>query len=97
LPPDCTRVRPRSERGHAGGDHSREKRIGAGLERSKQCLCGTRDNECVTARVLDGKAVAQQILDDIATKVGARVAMGKPRPKLATVIEIGRASCRERV
>jgi len=41
---------------------------------------------CVTARVLDGKAVAQQILDDIATKVGARVAKGKPRPKLATII-----------
>jgi methylenetetrahydrofolate dehydrogenase (NADP+)/methenyltetrahydrofolate cyclohydrolase len=40
----------------------------------------------VTARVLDGRAVAQQILDDIATKVGARVAMGKPRPKLATII-----------
>jgi methylenetetrahydrofolate dehydrogenase (NADP+) / methenyltetrahydrofolate cyclohydrolase len=40
----------------------------------------------VTAKVLDGKAVAQQILDDVATKVGARVAMGKPRPKLATVI-----------
>jgi methylenetetrahydrofolate dehydrogenase (NADP+)/methenyltetrahydrofolate cyclohydrolase len=36
--------------------------------------------------VLDGRAVAQQILDDVATKVGARVAMGKPRPKLATVI-----------
>ena len=36
--------------------------------------------------MLDGKAVAQQILDDIATKVGARVAMGKPRPKLATII-----------
>lgn len=40
----------------------------------------------MTARVLDGKVVAQQILDDIATKVGARVAMGKPRPKLATII-----------
>jgi len=36
--------------------------------------------------VLDGKAVAQQILDDVATKVGARVASGKPRPKLATII-----------
>jgi methylenetetrahydrofolate dehydrogenase (NADP+)/methenyltetrahydrofolate cyclohydrolase len=36
--------------------------------------------------VLDGKAVAQQILDDVATKVGARVAKGKPRPKLATII-----------
>jgi methylenetetrahydrofolate dehydrogenase (NADP+)/methenyltetrahydrofolate cyclohydrolase len=40
----------------------------------------------VTARVLDGKAAARQILDDIATKVGARVAAGKPRPKLATII-----------
>jgi methylenetetrahydrofolate dehydrogenase (NADP+)/methenyltetrahydrofolate cyclohydrolase len=40
----------------------------------------------VTARVLDGRALAKQILDDIATKVGARVAAGKPRPKLATVI-----------
>jgi len=36
--------------------------------------------------VLDGRAAAQQILDDIATKVGARVAAGKPRPKLATII-----------
>lgn len=40
----------------------------------------------MTARILDGRAIAQQILDDIATKVGARVATGKPRPKLATVI-----------
>ncbi|HYT13017.1 MAG TPA: bifunctional 5,10-methylenetetrahydrofolate dehydrogenase/5,10-methenyltetrahydrofolate cyclohydrolase [Candidatus Nitrosopolaris sp.] len=40
----------------------------------------------MTARVLDGRAVAQQILDDVATKVGARVAAGKPRPKLATII-----------
>ena len=40
----------------------------------------------MTARVLDGRAGAQQILDDIATKVGARVAAGKPRPKLATII-----------
>ena len=36
--------------------------------------------------MLDGRAAAQQILDDIATKVGARVAAGKPRPKLATII-----------
>ena len=40
----------------------------------------------MTARVLDGRLVAQQILDDIATKVGARVAQGRPRPKLATII-----------
>ena len=36
--------------------------------------------------MLDGRAAAQQILDDIATKVGTRVAAGKPRPKLATII-----------
>lgn len=40
----------------------------------------------MTAKVLDGKAVAQQLLRDVATKVGARVAAGKPRPKLATVL-----------
>lgn len=40
----------------------------------------------MTAKVLDGKALARQILDDIATRVGARVATGKSRPKLATVI-----------
>ena len=40
----------------------------------------------MTAKVLDGKAVAQQILQETATKVGARVATGKPRPKLATIL-----------
>ncbi len=40
----------------------------------------------MTARILDGRAAAQQILDDIATKVWARVDAGKPRPKLATII-----------
>lgn len=40
----------------------------------------------MTARVLDGKAVAQQIYDEIAAGVAARVAQGGSRPKLATVI-----------
>ena len=40
----------------------------------------------MTAKVLDGKALAQQILRDVATKVGARVAAGKQRPKLAAVL-----------
>ena len=40
----------------------------------------------MTAKVLDGKAVAAQVLRDVATKVGARVAAGKPRPKLAAVL-----------
>jgi methylenetetrahydrofolate dehydrogenase (NADP+) / methenyltetrahydrofolate cyclohydrolase len=40
----------------------------------------------VTARVLDGKAVARQIFDDIRRAVAARVSAGKTRPKLATVL-----------
>jgi methylenetetrahydrofolate dehydrogenase (NADP+)/methenyltetrahydrofolate cyclohydrolase len=40
----------------------------------------------VTARVLDGKAGAQQIYDEIAASVRARLAQGKPRPRLATVV-----------
>jgi methylenetetrahydrofolate dehydrogenase (NADP+) / methenyltetrahydrofolate cyclohydrolase len=40
----------------------------------------------VTARVLDGKAVAQEIYDEIAASVRARVDLGKPPPKLATVV-----------
>jgi methylenetetrahydrofolate dehydrogenase (NADP+) / methenyltetrahydrofolate cyclohydrolase len=40
----------------------------------------------VTARVLDGKAVAQEIYDEIAASVQARVHLGKSPPKLATVV-----------
>jgi methylenetetrahydrofolate dehydrogenase (NADP+)/methenyltetrahydrofolate cyclohydrolase len=40
----------------------------------------------VTARVLDGKAVAREIYDEIAVGVAARVAKGGSRPKLATVV-----------
>ena len=40
----------------------------------------------MTARVLDGKAVAQEIYDQIAAGVAARVARGGTRPKLATVV-----------
>jgi methylenetetrahydrofolate dehydrogenase (NADP+) / methenyltetrahydrofolate cyclohydrolase len=40
----------------------------------------------VTARVLDGRAAAQQIYDEIAAGVAARVAQGHRRPKLATVV-----------
>jgi methylenetetrahydrofolate dehydrogenase (NADP+)/methenyltetrahydrofolate cyclohydrolase len=40
----------------------------------------------MTARVLDGKAVAKQIYDEIAAGVAARVAGGGTRPKLATVV-----------
>jgi methylenetetrahydrofolate dehydrogenase (NADP+) / methenyltetrahydrofolate cyclohydrolase len=40
----------------------------------------------VTARVLDGRAVARQIFDEISDAVSARVAAGGSRPKLATVL-----------
>jgi methylenetetrahydrofolate dehydrogenase (NADP+)/methenyltetrahydrofolate cyclohydrolase len=40
----------------------------------------------VTAKVIDGKAVARQIFDEVAAGVAARIAQGKPRPKLATVV-----------
>jgi methylenetetrahydrofolate dehydrogenase (NADP+) / methenyltetrahydrofolate cyclohydrolase len=40
----------------------------------------------VTARVLDGRAVAKQIFEEVAQAVAARVAAGGSRPKLATVL-----------
>jgi methylenetetrahydrofolate dehydrogenase (NADP+) / methenyltetrahydrofolate cyclohydrolase len=40
----------------------------------------------VTARVLDGKAVAKQIFDEVSQAVAARIAAGGSRPKLATVL-----------
>jgi methylenetetrahydrofolate dehydrogenase (NADP+)/methenyltetrahydrofolate cyclohydrolase len=40
----------------------------------------------VIARVLDGKAVARQIFDEVSRAVSARVAAGGSRPKLATVL-----------
>jgi methylenetetrahydrofolate dehydrogenase (NADP+)/methenyltetrahydrofolate cyclohydrolase len=40
----------------------------------------------VTARVLDGRAVARQIFAEVSHAVSARVAAGGSRPKLATVL-----------
>ena len=40
----------------------------------------------MTARVLEGKAVAKQIYEEVAREVAARVARGGSRPKLATVL-----------
>ena len=40
----------------------------------------------MTARVLDGRAVAKQVFDEVADAVVERVASGKPRPRLATVL-----------
>jgi methylenetetrahydrofolate dehydrogenase (NADP+)/methenyltetrahydrofolate cyclohydrolase len=40
----------------------------------------------VTARVLDGRAIARQIFSEVAEAVAQRVAAGRSRPKLATVL-----------
>jgi methylenetetrahydrofolate dehydrogenase (NADP+)/methenyltetrahydrofolate cyclohydrolase len=40
----------------------------------------------LTARVLDGRAIARQIYDDVGKLVAERVARGGSRPKLATVL-----------
>ena len=40
----------------------------------------------MTARILDGKRIADDLLDTLATRVAARVAAGKPQPGLAVVL-----------
>jgi methylenetetrahydrofolate dehydrogenase (NADP+)/methenyltetrahydrofolate cyclohydrolase len=40
----------------------------------------------VTARILDGRAVAKQIYEEVANAVSERVARGGSRPRLATVL-----------
>jgi methylenetetrahydrofolate dehydrogenase (NADP+)/methenyltetrahydrofolate cyclohydrolase len=40
----------------------------------------------MTARILDGKAVAKQIYEEVANAVSERVARGGSRPRLATVL-----------
>ncbi|GIX37969.1 MAG: bifunctional protein FolD [Silanimonas sp.] len=40
----------------------------------------------MTARLLDGKGIADRLLEDLAARVAARVAAGRPRPGLAVVL-----------
>ncbi|MCM2355999.1 MAG: bifunctional methylenetetrahydrofolate dehydrogenase/methenyltetrahydrofolate cyclohydrolase, partial [Arenimonas sp.] len=40
----------------------------------------------MTARILDGKGIADNLLDDLAQRVKARLAAGKPAPGLAVVL-----------
>ena len=40
----------------------------------------------MTARVLDGRAVARQVYAEVAEAISDRVAHGRPRPRLATVL-----------
>lgn len=40
----------------------------------------------MTAQLIDGKLIAQQVRDGVASEVAKRVAAGKPKPTLATVL-----------
>src|SRR5512136_908937 len=40
----------------------------------------------MTAQIIDGKTIAQQVRDEVAQKVAARTASGKTQPTLATVL-----------
>jgi 5,10-methylene-tetrahydrofolate dehydrogenase/methenyl tetrahydrofolate cyclohydrolase len=40
----------------------------------------------MTAQIIDGKMIAQQVREEVAAKVAARLAAGKPKPTLATVL-----------
>ncbi len=40
----------------------------------------------MTARILDGKGIAEDLLDDLALRVSARIAAGRPAPGLAVVL-----------
>jgi 5,10-methylene-tetrahydrofolate dehydrogenase/methenyl tetrahydrofolate cyclohydrolase len=40
----------------------------------------------MTAQIIDGKMIAQQVREEVAVKVAARTAAGKQRPTLATVL-----------
>ena len=40
----------------------------------------------MTAQLIDGKLIAQQVRDNVAAEVAKRTAAGKPQPTLATVL-----------
>ncbi|HSL29872.1 MAG TPA: bifunctional methylenetetrahydrofolate dehydrogenase/methenyltetrahydrofolate cyclohydrolase FolD [Anaerolineales bacterium] len=40
----------------------------------------------MTAQIIDGKQIAQQVREEVAAKVAERTAAGKPKPTLATVL-----------
>lgn len=40
----------------------------------------------MTAQLIDGKAIAQQVREQVAAEVARRIAAGKPKPTLATVL-----------
>jgi methylenetetrahydrofolate dehydrogenase (NADP+)/methenyltetrahydrofolate cyclohydrolase len=42
--------------------------------------------EKTAAQLIDGKAIAQQVRDDVASSVAKRIAAGKSKPTLAAVL-----------
>ncbi|MFH2077523.1 MAG: hypothetical protein ABIJ73_02220, partial [Pseudomonadota bacterium] len=46
---------------------------------------GFGDNRAMSARILDGKGIADTLLDDLARRVKARLAAGTAAPGLAVV------------
>src|SRR5258708_37381707 len=42
--------------------------------------------QTMTAQLIDGKAIAEEVRDGVAAAVAKRVAAGKPQPTLATVL-----------
>src|SRR5215216_4824700 len=45
-----------------------------------------RKGESMTAQIIDGKMIAQQVREEVAAKVAARTQAGKQKPTLATVL-----------
>src|SRR5438477_3676423 len=61
------------------------------LRRSRAQNAGRRSSSSklqmpMSARIIDGKARSEQLIEEVAAKVAARVAAGKPRPGLAVVL-----------
>src|SRR4249919_2367491 len=52
----------------------------------RSCHTFGDNSKIMGARILDGKRIADALLDDLAIRVEARVAAGKPRPGLAVVL-----------
>ena len=78
--------------GH-GGQSSADGRSGDGGNRaimrghdSSAAPASPHDGPTHTARILDGKRIAEDLLDNLKAQVDARVAAGKPRPGLAVVL-----------
>ena len=75
------------ERGVASARPSRATRRSTMQSAITPCIVGGRLNDSpMTARLLDGKALAERTTRDVAARVAARTAAGKAAPGLAVVL-----------